>query len=139
MSDALLRLAQAYGIAPTYRDVWGTEHRVSDRTLRALLSAMAVDADTDERAERELKQRERALWQRAIAPVVVARQGPRLALPVHLPESLDGRRLSWRLVEEGGGKRDGTVAVASLTETARTHIDGEVWIERELAIDIQAP
>jgi (1->4)-alpha-D-glucan 1-alpha-D-glucosylmutase len=139
MSDALLRLAQSHGIAPTYRDVWGKEHRVSERTLRALLSAMAVDADTDERAERELAQRERALWRRAIAPVVVARLGARLALPVHLPASLDGKRLSWRLVEEGGEKRDGTVAAASLTEIARKTIDGEAWIERELAIDVEAP
>ncbi len=37
MSDALLRLAQAHGIAPSYLDVWGKQHRVSERTLRALL------------------------------------------------------------------------------------------------------
>ena len=38
MSDALLRLARAHGIAPAYLDVWGREHRVSERTLRALLA-----------------------------------------------------------------------------------------------------
>ena len=139
MSDALLRLAQAHGIAPTYRDVWGKEHRVSERTLRALLKAMAVDADTDERAERELVQRERAYWRRAIAPVVVARQGPRLALRVHLPARLDQKLLSWRLLEEGGGERDGTVSVASLTQIATKSIEDEVWIARELALDVDAP
>ena len=47
MSDKLHRLARMHGIASEYRDVWDTTHRVTDGTLRTLLSAMGIDAATE--------------------------------------------------------------------------------------------
>jgi len=45
--ESLEQLAQAHGIAPTYRDIWGREHGVSDETLRVLLGGVGVAAGDD--------------------------------------------------------------------------------------------
>ncbi len=48
MSDeALGRLAEAAGVAPTWTDVFGKTHAVAPPTLRAVLAALDLGADTD--------------------------------------------------------------------------------------------
>ncbi len=102
MSNALLRLAQAHGIAPSYLDVWDNEHRVPESTLRAVLAAMGVAAETDSAAERSLAARERQRWRRLLAPVAVLRKEDLGAATIivapamcYAPATLSGGRRVW--------------------------------------------
>src|SRR5690349_11790382 len=75
---ALRRLAARMGIAESYLDQSGGEHRVtSDATRERLLAAMGIDASTEAqalRALRRLRREKRTQW---IAPVRVVRQRSR--------------------------------------------------------------
>ncbi|MFN3613037.1 MAG: 4-alpha-glucanotransferase, partial [Rubrimonas sp.] len=92
---ALAELAAAMGVALTWRDIAGTEHRPGPDTLRALLNAMGVDASDPVSALAAHR----------------AEQAAR-TLPHELTLRTDGHamlRLSgpWRLLLEGGGVREG--------------------------------
>jgi 4-alpha-glucanotransferase len=45
--DALIRLAKAAGVSPSWKDVFGKTHDVAAPTLRAVLRALDLPADTD--------------------------------------------------------------------------------------------
>src|SRR5204863_8220217 len=84
----IVEVADYMGIIPEYVDQTGREARVtSDETRRALLSALGVDAATDEEARASLvalRDRDR---QQLIAPVRVVeyRDAAAGVLPVRLP------------------------------------------------------
>ena len=122
---ALRRLAARLGIAESYLDQSGGEHRVtSDATRERLLAAMGIDASTEERALlalRRLRRRARLQW---IAPVRVVRQrsralrSVRIRVPtLHVHEihwtltlrTEDGIAREWRGAVHGGPAR--TVAL----------------------------
>ena len=59
MNERLQQLAALKGIAPSFRDIWGEEHRASDATLVALLAAMGVlDAHRSDEAAIDVAVRE---------------------------------------------------------------------------------
>src|SRR5207248_1363254 len=104
MSGALLRLAQVHGIAPSYADVWGKEHRVPEHTLRTLLSAMGVSAESDAAAKRSLAAHEAQRSRRVLPPVAMARLGCVAAVRLRLPRRLDAASVDWTLSEESGAR-----------------------------------
>jgi 4-alpha-glucanotransferase len=55
MTEALLELAQAAGIAPRWRDAFGAWQTVSDDTLRHVLAALDLPATTDLAAAESLR------------------------------------------------------------------------------------
>ena len=90
----LARLASAAGIAPTWHDVSGREHRVSDDTRHALLAGMRLDARTTNQARERLhamaRERERRLLPQSL---VVRPTGGRLPI-ASLPELSDHATLN---------------------------------------------
>ena len=138
MSEALLRLAKAYSIAPAYVDVWGKKHRVPERTLRALLAAMGVGAKSDVVAERSFAAHERQRWKRVLAPVTVVRQGS-VSIRVQLSRRSDAASIDWMLAEESGIQHAGTIAVTKLAILARAAIDKESFVARELVLAAGLP
>ena len=104
MDAALEKLASLNGIDGGYRDVWGEWRAAPEATLRAILRAMRVDADSPQRS---LEAHERASAAERLPHVVVRRtvdlgQGVR----IQLPESALARALAWRIVEENGDWRE---------------------------------
>jgi 4-alpha-glucanotransferase len=77
--EALGRLAEAAGVAPTWTDVFGKTHAVAPPTLRAVLAALALPADTDgDIAESFQRLRDSAV----LPPLVTADAGAPVVLPV---------------------------------------------------------
>ena len=103
---ALFALAERLGIQSSYLDQTGESQRpTSDETREALLSAMGIDASTEERAEAALRDLRRADRRRWIAPVRVVRQRSRSLrrVTVRVPPMRD-ESVHWTLVlrtEEG--------------------------------------
>lgn len=75
MRPALHRLAEAYGILPSWVDADGRRHVVSDATREALLEAWGVPASTEAAARGSLEARARRRRARLVAPVRVVRAG----------------------------------------------------------------
>ena len=104
MDTPLSRLAQHFGIAEGYHDVWGNWIATSEATQRALLAAMGVDAASPDAA---LAAMDREAWSRAVPAITVLRtrelgRGVR----IQLTEATLGRALAWRIVEESGETRE---------------------------------
>jgi len=107
----LARLASAAGIAPTWHDVTGREHQVSDDTRRALLAGMGLDARTTSQARERLH--------------TIALERERRLLPQSLVMSPSGGRLPIAGLTEPSGH-----ATLSITGT-----DGD---ETRIAVDLRA-
>ena len=112
----LHRLAELYGIAREYHDIWGALHRISDDSLRALLSTMGVDAFTDEAVQKALVESTRLRGQRVIDAATVVREGTiPLTVTLRLPRRLDEAAiLRWRIAAEDGHEASANFDPAAL-------------------------
>ncbi|HUI98946.1 MAG TPA: 4-alpha-glucanotransferase, partial [Usitatibacter sp.] len=105
--SALARLARLYGVEPGYHDIWGEWRATSEETQRRLLLALGVDGHDEAAAEATLAARERARWERIVAPMSVVRHSALgQGIRVQIPEDALARALSWRIAEEGGELRE---------------------------------
>ena len=104
--ELLAGLAERYGIAPDYHDIWGKRHETSDDTRRAILSAMGVRVDTVESLRRALAELHEAPWRRACDFVRVARiDAPAGVWSARVPclESEDRSvTIAWTIRDEAG-------------------------------------
>ena len=115
MESALARLARLFGIEPGYHDIWGEWRPTSDDTQRRLLNALGVDGHDEAAAEAALAARERARWERIVAPMTVVRHSAlEHGIRLQLPEDALARALSWRIAEEGGETREERFDLLSL-------------------------
>ncbi|HEX5731015.1 4-alpha-glucanotransferase [Microbacterium sp.] len=101
-APALTALAEAYGVATEYWSFFGDRVHVPAATLRAILHAMGVDAQTDAEAEAALSDAEDRPWRRLVPPSLVVREGSGV-LQVHVA---DGHDVALRVTLEDGSVRD---------------------------------
>lgn len=109
-SSALLReLAAVHRVATSFWGWDGVERDVSPDTLRTVLAALGVAADTDEAARAALRDAELDPWRRLLPPVVVGREGQDHEVHLHVPHGTsvrawvdgeDGRRYEVRQVDD---------------------------------------
>lgn len=117
----LTALAEAYGVATEYWSFFGDRVHVPAATLRAVLSAMGVDAETDRAAADALADLQDRPWRRLVPPSVVVREGSG-TLQVHVA---DGHDVSLSVTLEDASVRD--VPIPAQEPELRT-IDGiTVW------------
>ncbi len=122
-SDALLRLAGAYGVVPDHWDFHGQHRRASTATLQGVLGALGVDASSPERVDLAIAHVEDMPWRRVLPPVLVLRQGRQSHVPVHVTHG-DPVEVWIELDPEvGGGRRE--VAQADVPVDPRT-VDGRL-------------
>ncbi len=103
MSDAdpaLLALAERAGVAPRWRDAFGKDHDVSPDTLRAVLAAIDLPADSDAAIADSMASLVALETGAEMPPLVTARVGEPVTLPC--PPA------AFALTLEDGGRMDGT-------------------------------
>jgi (1->4)-alpha-D-glucan 1-alpha-D-glucosylmutase len=137
--SALARLAERYGVALEYQDVWGKPHVVGEDTLRALLAAMNVAAATDAEAEQALGVRLAAEWREIVAPVVVVREQSPPTVRVRLRASSQAAALEWQLVLEQGAEHRGHLAAGNLVVVERATLDGEDLVACDVVLPLLPP
>lgn len=81
----LVDLAHAHGVATEYWDWQGQHVVVSAPAIRAVLTALGIDAEGDDAIERALADVELAPWRRTLPATVVAREGWTPWVPTHVP------------------------------------------------------
>ena len=131
-SPRLRELAAAYGVATAYDDWRGRHVVVPASTIRAVLSALGVEAPDDDAAARALEQRDLARWYRVLPPFVVTRQGRPASLHVHLPA---GERPGLAVGLEDGGCRE--LAVGAAEESRE--VEGRLVECRRVALPQDLP
>jgi (1->4)-alpha-D-glucan 1-alpha-D-glucosylmutase len=136
----LERLAERYGIALAYHDIWGERHRVAPGSLAAILGAMGVSAGDERAAEAALRADEERSWRRVLPPVMVVR-ADRLPARVrlNLPAALDDATLAWRVREESGAEHVGELRPGALPLLGSATCGGEALSARELALPVEPP
>ncbi len=112
-SAALVRLADACGIAHEYLGWDSKPRRCSAAAIRDALAAMGVVAGDDAVCQREYDRlaAEKAL--RVVPPVVVARLGAPIEVAIHAPK---GTTIEARLILESGEEVASTLVVRSMEE-----------------------
>ncbi len=139
MSEALLRLAEHFGIATEYADIWGHVHPTSDDTRRALLHAMGVDAADDARAEAAWQRTQEARWAEVLPPVLVFRPGVPREARVQLDATLAGVDLAWRLHEENGAQHGGSFTPSTGQARERRDHAGGRRLAWSMPLDVALP
>jgi 4-alpha-glucanotransferase len=100
ISDDLLELAHAYGVATEFHDWRGRRVDVPAPTVEAVLTAMDVDVAQPRAA---LSAREDERWLRMLPPCVITTRGQERTFPVHVD---DGAPVQVWVELETGGHRD---------------------------------
>jgi 4-alpha-glucanotransferase len=113
----LQELARSYAIGTSFAGWDGSERTVSAETLRMLLAALGVEADTAQATRQALARRADDQWRRPLPPVVVLQEGQQHEVPVHAP---DGADVTLRLRTE-----DGTDFVLDSAQTRTRTVDGK--------------
>ncbi|TDW28706.1 4-alpha-glucanotransferase [Cryobacterium psychrophilum] len=99
----LLDLARDHGVDTWYWGEGGERIPVSARTLRAVLRALGVAAETVDEVRASRRERVLAPWRLMLPPVVVLREGAEQGLQVHARQ---GTSASVWIIAEDGSRTD---------------------------------
>jgi 4-alpha-glucanotransferase len=134
LSNELLELAQARGVATDYWDWRGNHVQVPPETIVAVLAAMDVDASTSEAAAAALSADIEARWRRMLPPSLVTTQGKSTTIPVHVPH---GSAVDVWVELEGGSARRGLAQVDHPVEPRS--VEGRLVGEASFAVPAGLP
>lgn len=138
--DAQLRsLAEAAGIESHYWDMHGTRHDTTPESMRALLKAFGVAADSAVDVQDSLSGFGRAPWLTMLPPVLVFHEGEPVSVPLRLDLADDSRSVHWSLELEEGGISGGTLRVDAIALEETGHIDGRAIGLRRLRLHALPP
>jgi (1->4)-alpha-D-glucan 1-alpha-D-glucosylmutase len=129
------RLCRLYGIADEYIDIWGKRHPTANKTRRALLAAMGVDAHNPAATGLSLRTAEDRPWREALPPViVVAESAEDVRFPVVMREDGGSPALRWAIIAEGGERREGQSRLSDLLVRERRQVDGVTYLRYEMLV-----
>jgi 4-alpha-glucanotransferase len=112
--ESLRGLAQAAGIEARYWDIHGQLHETTPDTMRALLGALGIAADTEADIEAGLAFFAQEPWRNPLPPVIVARENSELDVPVRLPAENGAKTIRWTVRLETSGTRTGECDLGAL-------------------------
>lgn len=125
------RLRTLRGIAGSFTDYRGETHDLAESSLLGLLAALGHRIDDPAALEREAEALETRDWVRVLGPVVVLRDGLRVAFTVLAPLL---PAIRWRVETEAGDTLHGEAVPAELPVLEERGI-GELWYVR-LALEL---
>lgn len=97
--STLRRLAERYSIATQFWDWKGNLQQINPEVIVAVLSALGVEASTEENALAALEQVELDTWRQVVKPCHVVIEGTEVLIEVHVPA---GEPVSVEVVLEDG-------------------------------------
>lgn len=131
----LARLAALAGIASSYRDVAGELCPLAPATRAGVLRALGYDPENSGAVRDAVAALEAAPWLRALPPLVVLPPPPMAPeLPLVVAEEASHGAVTWRIVLEDGGAREGRARLEHLPARARD----AAGARRQLALALSA-
>jgi hypothetical protein len=138
-SGPVEHLARLHGIGERYHDYRGELRLFSRDTKSALLSAMGVEAATDDQAQAAIHQYETLRWTRMLPPVHVTCEDRPCEIAVSIPLHLGARQLRWTVTREDGATCEGSAQLDSLTVSERTRLDDVEYVRLLLPLPQDLP
>lgn len=135
---ALDAIAAFHNIELEYTDAHGRQQSTARRARRNLLASLGVRAESPEAIAAALAEVERARWQRALPPAIVAYRdrGP---LSAEIVLRSDTRRVEWYLNLEEGAAVRGTSDFATLPLLETSMVGESCMARRRLVLDGDIP
>jgi len=137
--EVLYKLAEAAGIEDHYWDMHGERHDTSSETVRGLLKAFGIPAETDEEAWASLNTFWRAPWMVLLPPVLVVPEGEPVSIPLRAWEDDNARSINWQLVLEDGEPSAGICRLGDLPYDDIAYFDGKRIFQHRLRLDALPP
>ncbi len=136
--ELLRQLAERYGIASEYHDIWGQRHETSVQTRRAILEAMGLRVESADGLRRALADCADAPWRQACDPAQVVRADEpagrwSVRMPAQEEEDLS-IVLSWDVRDEAGVLRQSGQAGPGLVPVEARAVDGVRHVRFELPV-----
>lgn len=133
VTGELARLAGAYGVATEHHGWRGDTVYADEATVRAVLAALGVPAETPDEVRESLRTHELTRRQRVLPPVVVTRVGRSETFSLHTAPGALAE--VWIEQEDGGVRRD----IAERGRHLPPAVDGHVVQERAYALPADLP
>ena len=139
----LRRLAEAYGIQPSYQNILdGRRRQASPEVLVAVLRSMGAPLTRPEESSQALRERRQQIYRRGPEPVAVAWDGSRTTIRLRLPV---GKALgSWRccLKLEAGDERVWEIKpgrTESVLHAKKVSVEGNPYWDTDLRLPRDLP
>ena len=121
-------LGDLAGLARFYTNAWGIEQPIADETLRTLLTALGLGADTEAVAGSSVAEIDDQRWGRALEPVfVVEHDEPSPGDPVVVAAAAKVSRVDWMVRAENGSEFSGSSVVAEMPVLERRGSRGRAF------------
>lgn len=133
LPQALSQLADAAGIEGRYWDIHGQLHETAPDTMRALLRALGIAAETETDIAASLARLSENTWRGSLPPVVIAREGSEIDVPLRVPMD-QGGRIRWSVRLETGAVLSGECDPESLSVENAGYCEGRHVAERRLKL-----
>jgi (1->4)-alpha-D-glucan 1-alpha-D-glucosylmutase len=134
-TEVLSKLADAAGIESHYWDMHGERHETTPDTIRGLLKAFRIPAESEAEARASLETFWRAPWMRLLPPVLVADGGEVISVALRVPEEAARGEMPWSVVLEDGTRRDGTCRLEDLPRDDIGYFDDKRIFQLRLQLD----
>jgi 4-alpha-glucanotransferase len=138
VTDPIDTLTELYGVGATYRDFRNEEREIPLASRTAILATMGVDASTPDAITRSIRAFERERFRYTLPPVIVARAGAQIEVPIVVPARSRGDT-QWMAGLESGETRSGTERLDSLAAIEHAVIDGLQFDRLKLTLPADLP
>ncbi|MFN0071989.1 MAG: 4-alpha-glucanotransferase [Chloroflexota bacterium] len=131
-NDALLALADQYGVETTYFDIWGASKTASNDALVGALRSLGASIERGDDVSDAHRVRTLTLWSRRIEPVLVAWDGALKPIIIRIPGGLEHSACECTLQTESGEVRTWTVRLDELNTKQSADVEGVAFLTKEL-------
>jgi 4-alpha-glucanotransferase len=139
-SNGLLHaLARLYGIQTAYYDVNSRRQQASVESLLAVLRSLGAPIANADDVPSALRERQQALWQQLLEPVVVAWDGESHVAEIRLPLDAADFNADCHLKLERGEQLSWKCPMADLTVLKGENLDGRRYVSKQLELPSQLP
>ncbi|MBK8175188.1 MAG: 4-alpha-glucanotransferase [Rhodospirillales bacterium] len=118
------RLVHLAGVETDYWDIWGNHHLVGEDAQRSILAALGFPAQTRQETAQSIQWLEEREWRRPLPPVLVARVGEAISIPLSLPAARAEWPVALEIIDESGAQYELIVRPGEQRAVDRRLIDG---------------
>lgn len=133
-SPLIYHLASLYGLQIAYYDVASHRQQASIESLLAMLHALGAPVSSLNDVPSAWREKQQAIWQRPLEPVMVAWQNMPLMVKVRLPASAAGASLSYHLELETGEERHGVWSATNGEISQMVEVEGTKYVLKRFSL-----
>ena len=135
----LRQLARLYGVQTAYTDMFRRRKQASPEALLHTLRALGAGLRTLDDVPAELRERQRAQWNRIVEPTVTAWDGASTEISLRLPADRARGSLHCALELETGELHPYNFKLAKLRTPERVKLDGVRYVVKKLRLPGRIP